>query len=123
VLSQTDGADVASTPKVIGGWSTEWGDVLTTKTLQQEAGIGADYGPESDRMSLGENSLYISQYLVYGHVTALFALSQPFMAPSLDEKDRIDNVASPVQGLAALDAWLMANPGAQAARIDAQDIG
>ncbi len=105
-------AAVETPPKIVGGWAAEWGEVLTTGLLQRETGVKGDYGPDSQMMSLGETSLYISQYIIFGHVTTLFALSQPYMSPGLDEVQRVES-DNRADMMSALEAWMMAHPGAE----------
>lgn len=97
-------------PKIVGGWASEWGDVLTTKLLQQETGVGADYGPDSQLMSLGEINTFISSYIVFGHISSLWSLYE--MNNSTYSSEDIYNERT-LPRLPELEQWLIANPGAQ----------
>ncbi len=109
----TEAPTVAAAPKIIGGWVSEWGDPFTRQTLQQETGIGAAYGPNSQLMSLGEVNGFVATYVVFGHITSLWSLYE--MNNSTYATQDIYRERSQ-QRLPELELWLMNNPNAQATR-------
>jgi hypothetical protein len=97
------------TPQIVGGWVSEYGDVLTTATLQQETGVGAWFGPNSQLMSLGEVGQFISVYIVFGHVTSLYAMSR-MNDSTLKEQDTVDRTKNPMTQMNRIEYILATNP-------------
>ncbi len=113
-IGQDGIAPVPEVPKIIGGWKSEWDDPFTRHTLQQETGLGGDYGPNSNLMSLGEVNVFVSSYIVFGHITSLWSLYE--MNNSSYALNDVYRERTTTQRLPELELWLLNNPNAQATR-------